>query len=182
MIGEITIMKRDLKIAAFCFTPFFVFPFCALAAGDPSLLTVAPSVQREGLTPGEKVRDASAVSSPIAEKDYSNAGAADSEVKKTKGKVDGRGYTEFDDFNNVNDPLYREGAKVLLKKAIEEDRSPKTGRPEIMRDAPADIPSATVRPVRIKAEDENKAPIFPPKKNRLIKLIPADPVKSKSTL
>jgi len=175
-------MKKYSKIAVFCFTPFFVFPFCALAAGDASLLTVSPSTQREVATSGEKVRDASAVSSPIAEKNYANTGAVSSEVKKTKGKVDGRGYTEFDDFNNVNDPLYREGAKVLLKKAIDEDLSPKTGRPELLRDAPADIPSATVRPVPIKAEDENKAPIFTPKKNRLIKLIPADPVKSKSTL
>ncbi|MEI7481418.1 MAG: hypothetical protein WCK75_03615 [Elusimicrobiota bacterium] len=175
-------MKRHLKIAAFYFTPFFVFPFCTFAAGDPSLLTVTPSGQREGLMPGEKVRDASAVSSPVAEKNYSNTGAAASEVKKPKGKVDGRGYTEFDDFNNVNDPLYREGSKVLLKKAIKDDLSPKTGKAELMRDAPADIPSDTVRPVPIKAEDEHKAPIFTPKKNRLIKLIPADPVKSKSTL
>ncbi len=174
-------MKRHLKIAAFCFTPFFVFPFCAFSAGDPGLLTVNPAGQRDGSMPGEKFRDASAISSPV-EKDGIKNTAAVSELKTAKSKVDGRGYTEFDDFNNVSDPLYREGAKVFLKKAIDEDLTTKTGTPELMRDAPADIPSATVLPVRTKEEDENKAQILPPKKNRLIKLIPADPVKSKSTL
>lgn len=153
-------MKKPFITAAFCFAPILAFSFCAGA-------------------------------SPVAEKGGAKTGSTASEVKAP----DGMGYTEFDYFNNVSDPLYREGTKALLKKAICEDRAPKAvvkkirvpasarqsgppngrrafgGKPALMRDAPADIPAA-VKP----------AFVFPVKKNRLIKLIPADPVKTKSTL
>ena len=168
------LMKRICKIAIICFIPVFVFFMCARAAGDARSLTVKRAAGNAGVKAGEGGKPASAAPSRAAMKDGV--------------KSDGIGYTEFDDFNNVSDPLYRAGSKALLKKAIDEDRvfnAPAKkipAKPELMRDAPADIPAAAVQPVRIKAGDENKAPVFPAKRNRLIKLIPADPVKTKSTL
>ena len=193
-------MKRAFKTALFCFIPLFVFSFCALAAGDPRLLTAKSDVRENGVKSGEKFRDASGASVLVGEKYGAKTGSAASEVKAQNGKDGGIGYTEFDDFNNVSDPLYREGSKALLEEAIEEDNAPKTavkkisipakhpieaasgGKLGLMRDAPSDIPAVKIQTSKVKAAGENIIPVFPVKKNRLIKLIPADPIKTKSTL
>lgn len=163
------IIKISFRTAVLGSVSLFVFLFCAGAAMDSRLPAVRPDVRKDGVKPGDKLQAAS-------------------EVKAPNGVADGMNYTDFDYFSNVNDPLYREGSKALLKKAIDEDNLPKTavkktrGKPELMRDAPADTPAARGRTHGTKSGDEYKAPIFPMKKNRLIKMVPADPVKSKSIL
>jgi hypothetical protein len=187
-------MKKNLKTTAFCFASLFTFYFCALAAGNFRHLTVKPTVRKNETRSGYKLKAASNPSSPAANGCAIEAGSSDFGVIAPGEKNDVTGYTEFDDFNNVSDPLYREGSNVFLKKAIDEDLPAKavvkgagipakrSGKRELMRDAPADVPAAAIQGVRIKAGDKDRVPIFPVKKNRLIKLVPADPVKAKSTL
>ena len=46
------------------------------------------------------------------------------------------GYTDFDAFTSANDPLYREGAKELLKQAVKNDAEKKNAPAGALRDAP----------------------------------------------
>ncbi len=46
------------------------------------------------------------------------------------------GYTDFDAFSAVDDPLYREGSKELLKQIMKNDAEKKNAAKESMRDAP----------------------------------------------
>ncbi|MFA6435362.1 MAG: hypothetical protein WCW52_11785 [Elusimicrobiales bacterium] len=186
--------KKCFKSAAFCAAQLFVFSLFTGAAGDLRQLTARPAPVKTGITPG------SAAGSGV------KAGGAASAAKAPAGGTGGAGYTEFDDFNNVSDPLYREGSKALLKIAIEDDGAPRAagkengvpaaartagerprgpafgGKPGLMRDAPSDTPAGSVRPVRMRPGGARTFPIFPAKKNRVKKLAPADPVKAKSTL
>ncbi len=80
------------------------------------------------------------------------------------------GYTDFDAFSSVNDPLYREGSKELLEQAVKEDAGKKEAPSRALRDAPI-----------------SKAPAAPGhaarqlKKRRAVKPLRADPVKAKNT-
>ena len=162
-------MKGFLKISASCSVSLFIFTFYAKAAGVPPLPAAFP--------PQAPVSLSETVQNP-----------ATSYAAPKNAEEPGIGHTEFDEFNNVNDPLYREGSKALLEKAVEEDASPKAAvkkapvKKNDMRDAPADIPAKSVQPAPVQSVKEIKTPILPVKKNKLIKLIPADPVETKSTL
>ena len=181
-------MKKAFKISVFCLAPLFVFSLYVFSAVDARLLTTRSSPRKASVSSGEKPQAASPLASGAAEKGGAVPGTSASEVKPQALNSDPKDYTEFDDFNNVSDPLYREGSKALLKQAVDQDLAPgaivkKTVlKPELMRDAPADIPSPAVRPGPAKTGDKNNSPIFPVKKDRLMKLVPADPVKNKSTL
>ena len=162
-------MNKFLKAAAACSAVFFICASDSGAAWDFSFLRTKAQTRKMETYTGESARSAAA--DAIAQKD----------------KEGGIGYTEFDGFNNIDDPLYREGSKVFLQKAIEADKVKAVAkdvpvRPVIMRDAPASIPAKSARPAQSGSIDADK-PIVPPlKKNRLIKMIPADPLKDKSIL
>ncbi len=163
-------MDRFLKAAAVCSIAFFISASDSGAAWDFNFLKAKSSPRKTEADSGEKARCAGAVN----------------ETAQTDSMA-GIGYTEFDGFNNIDDPLYREGAKVLLQKAIEADRvkaasKDTPARPVVMRDAPADIPAKSVRPVPGGNIDDQKVTVPPLRKNRLIKMIPADPLKEKSIL
>ncbi|OGS07863.1 MAG: hypothetical protein A2270_02300 [Elusimicrobia bacterium RIFOXYA12_FULL_51_18] len=161
-------MKAFLKISAVCSVSLY-----ANAAGAPLPSAIKAPIPKAAVTPGEKIRS-SVVSDPG--------------IPKAEEAV--IGHTAFDEFSNVNDPLYREGSKVLLQKAIEKDISSEAevkdtpvNKKRLMRDAPADIPAKAAQPGHEQRVNENKRPvILPAKKNRLIKLVPADPIQNKSTL
>ncbi len=90
---------------------------------------------------------------------------------------------DFDVLSTVNDPLYREGSKEFLEQVSRLDavqngtaEKPVKKAPlkEALRDAPnSRVPAAAVAPVKL-------SPVI--KKSRLMKIIPADPVKTKHTL
>ena len=92
---------------------------------------------------------------------------------------------DFDAFSAVNDPLYREGSKEFLEQVSRQDEA-KTEKAEPekkapvnkteLRDAPnSPAPAVLPAPVPVKAEPAIR-------KSRLMKVIPADPVKAKNTL
>jgi len=182
-------MKKIFKISFFCLAPLFIFSLYVFSAVDARLLAVKPAVRKDAVKTIEKPQTSSVPALRVVENGGTLSGPAVPEIKALAGKADAKDYTEFDDFNNVSDPLYREGSKVLLKQAVDEDLAPaavvkKTSlkKPELMRDAPADIPATAIRPVPVKAGNENNSPILPVKHDRLMKLVPADPVKTKPTL
>ena len=76
------------------------------------------------------------------------------------------GYTDFDAFNAINDPLFRTGSKALLKKAIKEKPSVPAGH--TLKNRFRDAPNSKVVPT-IK-RPRGKEPLR------------ADPVKMKKTL
>lgn len=90
---------------------------------------------------------------------------------------------DFDALSAVNDPLYREGSKEFLQQVSRQDAAgpDKAEKPvkkapvkEALRDAPnSPAPAAIAEPVKVQ-------PVI--KRSRLMKVIPADPVKSKNTL
>jgi len=175
--------KVFLGISAVCSISFFTFLVCASAkqpadpfsgwkaAGKPVPPAIKPPAPAAAVNPAEKIQEPAA---SCAETQNSPDAAV--------------GHIEFDEFSSINDPLYREGSKALLQKAIDEDSAPAAPvkntpvKKELWRDAPADIPAKAATPVLIKDGKGTKSPVFPVKKNRLIKLIPADPVETKSTL
>jgi hypothetical protein len=165
-------MKEFLGITAVFSASIFIFLVYAKAASQPVLPPIKTPV------PAAAVKSAEKVQAPAT----SYAETLDSED-------DAVGHTAFDEFSIINDPLYREGSKFLLQKAIDEDNAPKAPvkaapvKKTIWRDAPADIPAKAAQPTQVKSPGETAPPVvLPVKKNRLIKLIPADPVESKSTL
>ena len=164
-------MKGFFRISAACSASIFIFSLYAKAAVKPAASAVKTPVPVAAVKLSEKVQDPAT--------DYT--AAPDSEEAAI-------GHIDFDDFSNISDPLYREGSKVLLQEAIKEDGVPKAPvkriavKKSLWRDAPADIPAKAAQPAPVKSENGSKPPVFPAKKNRLIKLIPADPVENKSTL
>lgn len=84
------------------------------------------------------------------------------------------GTSDFDALSAVNDPLYREGSKELLKEAAKQDGLKALERAEVkpaLRDAPADIALPAV---------PAKKPVF--KKLKVKKPVHADPLSVKDTL
>lgn len=88
---------------------------------------------------------------------------------------------DFDAFSAVNDPLYREGSKEFLEQVSKQDAvtdEKKEPVKTVLRDAPnspAAVPAAVPAAAPVKAE-----PMI--RRSRLMKVIPADPVKAKNTL
>jgi len=85
------------------------------------------------------------------------------------------GATDFDAFSAVNDPLYRESSKELLKQEIKNDAGKTNAAKESLRDAPISkeaLPGAA-RPVKVR-------PLL--KKPGAGKPLHADPVKVKNTI
>jgi hypothetical protein len=164
-------MKGFLRISAACSASLFIFSVYAKAAGEPVPPTIKASVPALAVKLTEKIQ-----------------APATSYMKAPDSEEAAIGHIDFDDFSNINDPLYREGSKVLLEKAIKADNAPKVQvkktpvKKNLFRDAPADIPAKTAQPATVKSVNENRSPVFPVKKDRLIKLIPADPVENKSIL
>jgi len=74
------------------------------------------------------------------------------------------GYTDFDAVS-VNDPLYREGAKEMLKQVIREEGTSKDSKKPVFRDAP--ISSGPAKVI---------------KKPAVKKPLHTDPVKAKNSL
>lgn len=89
-------------------------------------------------------------------------------------RTDVPGYTDFDAFSSVNDPLYREGSKELLKQAIKNEADKKVSPRDALRDAPISkeaLPGAAA-PVKIRSAI---------KKPKADKPLHADPVKVNNT-
>jgi hypothetical protein len=163
-------MNRFLSAAAICSAVILIYSSDSAAAWDFSFLRTKAPARKMETNSGANAKSAAAAGETMQ-----------------NDKTSGIGYTEFDGFNNIDDPLYREGSKVFLQKAMEADKVKAVSkdvpaRHSVMRDAPSGIPAKTVQPAPARNSDENKAPAPPLKKNRLIKMIPADPLKAKSTL
>ncbi|MDO8805193.1 MAG: hypothetical protein Q7R35_12245 [Elusimicrobiota bacterium] len=104
-----------------------------------------------------------------------NAISAELKVSTTaQFKADIPGYTDFDAFSSVNDPLYREGSKELLKQVMENDAGKKGAARDTLRDAPIskELQHGAVRAVKAR-------PFM--KKARAGKPLHTDPVKAKNT-
>ena len=99
-------------------------------------------------------------------------GAAAKEIKsaplpnraKATVKPGDAGYNDFDALSAVNDPLYREGSRQLLKQVVKAGAAAAVKAAPAFRDAP----------------NSRHAPGL--KKPRVKKTVPADPVKAKDTL
>lgn len=80
----------------------------------------------------------------------------------TQAKTQEISSTDFDAFSSVNDPLYREGSKELLKQAIKDDGAAKPAPKAALRDAPV---------------SKDAKPVKKLKKPRARKPVRSDPVK-----
>ena len=89
-------------------------------------------------------------------------------------RTDVAGYTDFDAFTSANDPLYREGAKELLKQSVRNDAEKKSAPAGALRDAPIskETKPGAVRQIK---------PRGLLKKNRSGKPLHTDPVKVNNT-
>lgn len=85
-------------------------------------------------------------------------------------RTDVPGYTDFDAFSSVNDPLYREGSKELLKQVIKNEADKKSPPRDALRDAPIskEARPGAAAPVKIRSSI---------KKPKAGKPLHADPVK-----
>src|SRR3989339_592596 len=155
-------MKAFVKISVVCSVSLFILSLYDSAAGAPLPPAIKAPIPKATVKLGEKIH---------------RSVLSDPEIPKAEEAV--IGHTEFDEFSNLNDPLYREGSKALLQKAMEKDISSKAGmkdtpvnKKHLMRDAPADTPARSAQPAPEKRINENKPPvILPVKNNRLIKLV-----------
>lgn len=116
------------------------------AAMDPVLLALNTPAKAAIKIPAEK-RAAARQSKPAAE-----------QAKP--------GYTDFDAVS-VNDPLYREGAREMLKEAVKQDGAAKPAVKPVLRDAPI---------------SKDPKPVKPAVKPRVKKPVQTDPVKAKNAL
>lgn len=89
------------------------------------------------------------------------------EPATAQARISPAGYTDYDAFSAVNDPLYREGSRELLKQAVKDGAPVKAAPKQELRDAPI---SKGANPARILKRVKIKKPVH------------ADPVKEKSTL
>ena len=84
------------------------------------------------------------------------------------------GYTDFDAITSANDPLYREGAKELLKQAVKTGAEKKSAPAGALRDAPISKEAKPGAVRRIKTRGLLK-------KSRTGKPLHTDPVKVNNT-
>lgn len=161
-----TMMEGSMKVTSvfFLIVPVVMF-FCGAAnAADNILLAVNKPVKTELLI---KTSDLAA----------RTTAQVNAEVPATG---------DFDALSAVNDPLYREGSKEFLQQVSKQDdvaadKAEKAEKPvkkepvkEALRDAPnSPAPAAAAAPAKVQ-------PVI--KRSKLMKVIPADPVKSKNTL
>ena len=89
-------------------------------------------------------------------------------------RADVSGYNDFDAFTSANDPLYREGAKELLKQAVKNGAEKKNAPAGALRDAPISKETKPGAVRRIKPRGLLK-------KNRSGKPLHTDPVKVNNT-
>ncbi len=93
-------------------------------------------------------------------------------------RVTPAGYTDFDAFSSVNDPLYREGSKELLKQVIEGEAG-KTRERALKKDPEKDRPAKDLRDAPASGAEKPEKDFKRVKQN---KPVHADPVKAKNTL
>lgn len=113
-----------------------------------------------------------AVNSNAGEQAVLPAALKESATAQLKTRIDG--YTDFDAFTSANDPLYREGAKELLKQAVKNDADKKNAPAGALRDAPIskEAKPGAVRQIKVRGLL---------KKNRSGKPLHTDPVKINNT-
>lgn len=113
-----------------------------------------------------------AVTSKAVEQAALPAALKESATAQIKTGIDG--YTDFDAFTSANDPLYREGAKELLKQAVKDDAEKKNAPAGALRDAPIskEVKPGAVRQIKVRGL---------PKKSRSVKPLHTDPVKVNNT-
>lgn len=89
-------------------------------------------------------------------------------------RIDVAGYTDYDAFSSVNDPLFREGSRELLKQEIKTDAENKTAAKDTLRDAPIskELQSGAAGKLKVRTYI---------KKTKTVKPLHADPVKVKDT-
>ncbi|MDD2806343.1 MAG: hypothetical protein PHV33_12390 [Elusimicrobiales bacterium] len=139
-----------LKVRAFFYAASAVIFFAAGASAlDPVLLALNTPVKAELKLPAAR-KDARQ-SEPAARKDARQAKP---------------GYTDFDAVS-VTDPLYREGAKEMLKQVIKDEESSRDAKKPVLRDAPISKDASPARTI---------------KKPAVKKPLHTDPVKAKNSL
>lgn len=89
-------------------------------------------------------------------------------------RIEVAGYTDFDVFSSVNDPLYREGSRELLKQGIKTDAENKAAAKAALRDAPISKELQSGAPAKVKVRAQLK-------RAKAVKPLHADPVKVKDT-
>ena len=89
-------------------------------------------------------------------------------------RIDVAGYTDYDAFSSVNDPLFREGARELLKQEMKNDAESKVTPKDTLRDAPIskELQSGAAGKVKVRTYI---------KKGKAVKPLHTDPVKVKNT-
>lgn len=113
-----------------------------------------------------------AVNSNAVEQAVLPAALKESATAQIRTQIDG--YTDFDAFTSANDPLYREGAKELLKRSVKSDEEKKNAPAGALRDAPISKEAKPGAVRQIKARGLLK-------KNRSVKPLHTDPVKVNNT-
>ena len=91
---------------------------------------------------------------------------------------------DFDAFSAVNDPLYRESSKEFLQQVSKQDaavadKAEKPARKEPLKEVLRDAPNSPAAAAPA-AQPAKVQPVI--KRSKLMKVIPADPVKSNNTL
>lgn len=149
-----------LKLSGFLLAASAVLLFsgAARAEGGP-LLALNKPVQ-------------AAVTPVAAEQAVLPAALKESATAQIKAGIDG--YTDFDAFTSANDPLYREGAKELLKQAVKNDADKKNEPAGALRDAPISKEAKPGAVRQIKARGLLK-------KMKSVKPLHTDPVKVNNT-
>lgn len=89
-------------------------------------------------------------------------------------RIDVAGYTDYDAFSSVNDPLFREGSRELLKQGIKTDAENKAAAKDTLRDAPISkgLQGGAAGKVKVRTYI---------KKIKAVKPLHTDPVKVKDT-
>jgi hypothetical protein len=82
-------------------------------------------------------------------------------------RISPAGYTDYDAFSSVNDPLFRESSKELLKQVIKDDAAVKPAPKPELRDAPISKGAKSGKRLKL---------------NNIKKPVHADPVKVKNSL
>lgn len=149
-----------LKLSGFLLAASAVLLFSGAASAEGGMLLALNKPAQAAVTP---VAAGQAVL-PAALKESATA--------QIKTRIDG--YTDFDAFTSANDPLYREGAKELLKQAVRSDAKKKNAPAGALRDAPIskEVKPGAVRRIKVRGLL---------KKNRSGKPLHTDPVKVNNT-
>lgn len=146
-------MIKSFTAIMFSITAMAIFLYMGASAESP-LLALNKPVKKQGEKISVKLQEGTTEHQKV------NAG---------NGTIVGR--TDFDEFNNINDPLSRSGSREQLKKAVKVNKA--KNMPMDFRDAPAE---------RLQKMVPQKGLPVAPLKRGPGKLRPADPVQTKPTL